>query len=97
MVGGQFGLSTRLSWFITTIPALLIAIFLPIGILDYVQIGAGALSIILVIVVLPAYYNAVKQPKTELLLGKCSGNKIMLSIVAIFISLMAVSSFIPIG
>ncbi len=97
VVGGQFGLSTRLSWFITTIPALLIAIFLPIGILDYVQIGAGALSIILVIVVLPAYYNAVKQPKTELLLGKCSGNKIMLSIVAIFISLMAVSSFIPIG
>ena len=97
VVGGQFGLSTRISWFIATVPALLIAILLPLGILDYVQIGAGALSIILVIVVLPAYYNAVKQPKTNLLLGKCSGNKIMLSLVALFIILMAVSSFIPIG
>jgi hypothetical protein len=96
VVGGQFGLSTRISWFIVTIPALLIAVLLPLGILDYVQIGAGALSIILVIVVLPAYYNAVKQPKTNLLLGKCSGNKIMLSLVALFIILMAVSSFIPI-
>ena len=97
VVGGQFGLSTRISWFIATVPALLIAVLLPLGILDYVQIGAGALSIILVIVVLPAYYNAVKQPKTNLLLGKCSGNKIMLSLVALFINLMAVSSFIPIG
>ena len=97
VVGGQFGLSTRISWFIATVPALLIAVLLPLGILDYVQIGAGALSIILVIVVLPAYYNAVKQPKTNLLLGKCSGNKIMLSLVALFIILMAVSSFIPIG
>ena len=97
VVGGQFGLSKRISWFIATIPALLIAVLLPLGILDYVQIGAGALSIILVIVVLPAYYNAVKQPKTNLLLGKCSGNKIMLSLVALFIILMAVSSFIPIG
>ena len=97
VVGGQFGLSTRTSWFIATVPALLIAVLLPLGILDYVQIGAGALSIILVIVVLPAYYNAVKQPKTNLLLGKYSGNKIMLSLVALFIILMAVSSFIPIG
>ena len=97
VVGGQFGLSTRISWFIATVPALLIAVLLPLGILDYVQIGAGALSIILVIVVLPAYYNAVKQPKTKLLLGKFSGNKIMLSLVALFIILMAVSSFIPIG
>ena len=97
VVGGQFGLSTRISWFIATVPALLIAVLLPLGILDYVQIGAGALSIILVIVVLPAYYNAVKQPKTNLLLGKYSGNKIMLSLVALFIILMAVSSFIPIG
>lgn len=96
VVGGQFGLSTRVSWFIATAPALLIAIFLPLGVLDYVQIGAGALSIILVIVVLPAYCNAVKKPKERLLLGKCSGNKAMIACVAIAIVLMAVSSFIPI-
>jgi hypothetical protein len=97
VVGGQFGLPARLSWFIATVPALLIAVFLPLGVLDYVQIGAGALSIILVMVVLPAYSNAVRRPKATLLLGKCSGNRIMLTLVAICVVLMALSSFIPIG
>ena len=75
----------------------MIAVLLPLGVLDYVQIGAGALSIILVIVVLPAYGNAAKRPTRKLLLGKLSGNKIMLALVALFIILMAVSSFITIG
>ena len=97
VVGGQFGLSARLSWFIATAPALLIAVFLPLGVLDYVQIGAGALSIILVIVVLPAYQNAVKNPKERLLLGRCSGNQFMIAAVAVAVILMAVSSFIPIA
>lgn len=97
VVRGQFGLPTRISWFIATFPALLIAAFLPLGVLDYVQIGAGALSIILVIVVLPAYSHAVKKPKQALLLGKCSGNKFMIAAVAVAVILMAVSSFIPIG
>lgn len=96
VVGGQFGLSARISWFIATLPALMIALLLPLGILDYVRIGAGALSIILVIVVLPAYLNAVKKPKEKLLLGRCSGNKLMISLVAVAVLLMAVSSFIPI-
>ena len=68
-----------------------------IGILDYVQIGAGALSIVLVIVVLPAYFNAVKNPKQKLLLGKFSRNKVMISAIAVAIVLMAISSFIPIN
>ncbi|MBQ4112795.1 MAG: hypothetical protein IJD38_08370 [Clostridia bacterium] len=96
VVGGQLGLSARISWFIATAPALLIAVFIPLGVLDYVQIGAGALSIILVIVVLPAYRNAVKAPKERLLLGGCSGSRIMISLIAVAIILMAVSSFIPI-
>ncbi len=97
VVGGQLKLSPKLSWFIATLPALLIAVFLPLGVLDYVQIGAGALSIILVIVVLPAYRNAVKAPGQPLLLGTCSGSRTMLALVAAAIVLMAVSSFIPIG
>ena len=97
VVGGQFGLSTKISWFIATAPALLIAVFLPLGVLDYVQIGAGALSIILVIVVLPAYANAVKNAEHTLLLGRLSGNKALIAAVAVAIMLMAISSFIPIN
>lgn len=96
VVSGQSALSTGISWFIATVPALLIAVFLPLGILDYVQIGAGALSIILVMVVLPAYCHAVKKPKRELLLGRCSGSRVMLVLVAAAVILMAVSSFVPI-
>ena len=75
----------------------MIAVFLPLSILDYVQIGAGALSIILVIVVLPAYDNAVKKTKRKLLLSKLSRSKALIIAVAVAIILMAVSSFIPIG
>lgn len=97
VVAGQLRLSSKLSWLIATVPALLIAVFLPLGVLDYVQIGAGALSIILVMVVLPAYRNAVKEPRERLLLGRCSGNRLVLALVAVAIILMAVSSFIPIA
>lgn len=96
VVAGQLKLTYRLSWLVATVPALLIAVFLPLGILDFVQIGAGVLSIILVMVVLPAYRNAVKQPKESLLLGRCSGSRLMLTAVAAAIVLMAVSSLIPI-
>ena len=97
VVGGQLGLSTRVSWLMATLPALLVSLLLPLGILDFVQIGAGALSIILVIVVLPAYAHAVRMPRTPPLLGRCSGNRGMLTAVAAAILLMAVSSFIPIS
>ena len=96
VVGGRFGLSAGISWFIATVPALLIAVFLPLGVLDYVQIGAGALSIILVMVVLPAYRNAVKTPKEPPLLGGCSGSPCMIALIAVAMILMAVSSLIPI-
>ena len=97
VVSGQLHVSGKVGWLIATVPAVLIAIFLPLSVLDYVQIGAGALSIILVIVVLPAYCNAVKEPRKPPLLGKASGSKVLIAMVAVAIVLMAVSSFIPIG
>ncbi len=96
VVSNQIKTPPKLSWFISTAPALLIAVLLPLTVLDYVQIGAGALSVILIIVVLPAYYNAVKSPKKPPLLGKLSGRKSLLIAVAVGIILMAISSFIPI-
>lgn len=96
VIKGQFGIPRLPAWLIATVPALLTAIFLPLSVIDYVQIGAGALSVILIIVVLPAYRNAVKKAGQPLLLGRLSANKIMLAAVAVSIILMAVSSFIPI-
>jgi len=96
VIGGQCKTPYRLSWLIATLPALLLTAVLPLTLLDFIQIGAGALSVILVLVVLPAYTHAVKQAQKPLLLGKHSGKKWLLISVAIAILLMSVSSFIPI-
>lgn len=96
VIGGQCKTPYRLSWLVATLPALLLTAVLPLTLLDFIQIGAGALSVILVLVVLPAYTHAVKQAQKPLLLGKHSGKKWLLISVAIAILLMSVSSFIPI-
>ena len=96
VVRGQLKMVSPVAWLIATAPALLIALFLPLTVLGVVQIGAGALSVILVIVVLPAYYNAARKASKPLLLGKLATSKVLMALVALAIVLMAVSSFIPI-
>ena len=96
VVSSQFKLDKRLSWLITTIPAVLTAILLPLSILNYVQIGAGALSIIFLIVVFPAYKHALDNPINPPLLGKISGKWPLILIVVIGTILMAISSFVPV-
>ncbi|MBQ9625113.1 MAG: hypothetical protein IJR47_03285 [Clostridia bacterium] len=90
----QFKLNKRLSWLISTIPTIILASVFPLSILDYVQIGAGALSIVIGIIILPAYYNAVKNSNRELLLGKLGYSKTLIGIEGVCIFVMAVSSFI---
>ncbi len=97
VVGEQFKMGPKSAWFVSTIPTVLIAIFLPLSILEYIQIGAGALSIILVIVVLPAYYHAMLQATDKPMLGRFARSKILIGIVGICVGLMAVASLIPIG
>lgn len=97
VVAGRFKLSTKLSWLITTLPAALIAVLIPLSVLDYVQIGAGALSLIFLLVVFPAYMHAVKEPIRPLLLGKLSGKRGLIAFVVIGTVLMAAASLIPIS
>lgn len=97
VVGNQLKINNKLSWLITTLPATLIAVLIPLSVLDYVQIGAGALSIIFLIVVFPAYMHAIKNPIKPLLLGKLSGNLGMIIFVIVGTILMAVSSFVPVS
>lgn len=96
VVEDQFKINKKIAWIISTIPTILLAILLPLSILDYVKIGAGALSIIVGIIVLPAYYHAIKKTKKELLLGKFGKSKLLIWIVGIFTFLMAIASLLPI-
>lgn len=96
VVEDQFKINKKVAWIISTIPTIVLAILLPLSILDYVKIGAGALSIIVGIIVLPAYYHAIKKTKKELLLGKFGKSKVLIWIVGIFTFLMAIASLLPI-
>ena len=96
IIEAEFKTSKRVSWLICTIPTIILAVVIPFSILDYIQIGAGALSIILILVILPAYYHAVKKEKKPLL-GKFARSKLLIAMVAIFTILMAIASFIPLG
>lgn len=92
----ELKINKKIAWLLSTIPTIIIALVFPMPILDYVQIGAGALSIVLIIIILPAYNNAVKNSKGNLLLGKLAKSKVLLWLAGIFMLIMAVSSFIPI-
>ena len=96
VVKDQLKMNKHVAWIISTLPTIILAIFLPLSILDYVKIGAGALSIIVGIIILPAYYNAVKNTEEKLLLGKFGKSKILIWVVGIFTFIMAISSLIPI-
>lgn len=96
IVKEQFKISKNIAWVISTVPTILLAIIFPLSILSYVQIGAGALSILIGIIILPAYYNAVKNSTEKLLLGKIGKSKVLICLEGICIFIMAISSFINI-
>ncbi len=93
----EFHIGMRKAVVLGTFPATILAIVLPLSILDYAQIGAGALSIVVGLIILPAYYNAVKDKEKDLLLGKMAKSKILIGLIGMSTLLMAISSFIPIN
>lgn len=96
VIADEFGMGKRKAVIIGTLPATVLAILLPLSILDYAQIGAGALSVVVGVIILPAYYNAVKEKKEGLLLGKFAKSKLLIGLIGVSTILMAISSFIPI-
>jgi amino acid permease len=95
VIENQLRCGEKTSWLIATAPAVIISVFIPLTVLDYVQIGAGALSVILVIVVLPAYHHSIKNCLSPLLPRKIAQSRFLLCIMAFAIILMALSSFVP--
>lgn len=91
------GTSRRISWLISTVPTIVIVLLLPFSVMEYIQLIAGGLSVMLGLLVIPAYRNAVRDSDRTLLLGKYGKSKILLGVTIACILMMAVSSFIPVG
>lgn len=91
------GTGQRISWLLSTVPTLIVVLILPLSVTEYIQLIAGGLSVMLGLLVIPAYRNAVRDSDRELLLGKYGKSKVLLGITVFCILLMAVSSFIPVS
>lgn len=89
------GTGQRISWLLSTVPTLIVVLILPLSVTEYIQLIAGGLSVMLGLLVIPAYRNAVRDSDRELLLGKYGKSKVLLGITIFCILLMAFSSFIP--
>ena len=89
--------SRRISWLISTVPTIVIVLLLPFSVMEYIQLIAGGLSVMLGLLVIPAYRNAVRDSERTLLLGKYAKSKTLLGVAIASVLLMAISSFIPVS
>ena len=89
----ELKLGRSLCWIIATLPVLILSLVLPLGYLSYIEIVGGAVAIIIAILVLPAYKNAIIGVEKELVLGRFARSKILLGVLFIFYIIMAVFSF----
>lgn len=95
MTGAFFKAGHRLSWLVGTLPCFIVALLPVAGFLDLMQIAGGATAIIIALMVVPAYNNAVRPASpNELLLGKIGKSRAVTYIVMFMYVLMAVASFL---
>ena len=81
------------SWLAATTPSFLIALLPLSGFLGLIRIAGGAIAIIVAVMAVPAYRNAVKGADGSLL-GRLGKSRILYGILFIMYLLMAISTFL---
>lgn len=92
------GLSGKLTWLIATLPPLAFAFTGSLGYIDFLRLAGGAVSIILILITIPMYLRAKKDPapgEPEWSLGRWT-HPFVLTVLAGMTILMAVGSLIAI-
>ena len=92
IVEEQLKWNARLCWILATVPSLLLALFNLGNFLDFLQVAAGAIAIIVAMMVIPTYRNAKKEVPGSML-GAFSSTPMQILVVIAYI-LMAVGSVI---
>jgi amino acid permease len=59
VISGELKSGRRLSWLLATLPALILAVVLPLGYAGYIEIIGGIVAVIIAFLVLPAYRHAI--------------------------------------
>jgi len=89
-----FGLPARLGQLMAALPALALAAWLPLTFLDYIKLAAGAVSLVIVLLIIPAYRNCVRDQTMPSLIGRTGGGLLVPIALAIIGIAMAGGSFL---
>lgn len=85
-------LEHRISWIIATLPSLILALFNLGGFMEFMRLAGGLISIIIAVMVIPAFINARNEVEGSIL--KKNGNILCVVIIIAYV-LMGIGNLIP--
>ena len=94
IVEEQLRLGPKLAWVAATVPSLLLALLNFAGFMEFMRLAGGLISIIIAVMVVPAYRNARNDVEGSVL--KKTGGKITVVLIILAYILMAVGSVVPV-
>lgn len=92
IVEEQFGWNPKICWIIATLPSFVLALLNIGGFMDFMTIAGGLISIIIAVMVVPAYMNARREVPGSIL--EKTGGKLTSVIIIIAYILMCIGSAI---
>lgn len=93
IVKEQLKFSNSLSWLIATLPSFLLTFITSASFADFVKIAGGAVAVIIALLLIPAYYNSLKDENPPFILKKLGQSRIVIITIAVFYIIMAIGSF----
>ena len=94
IVEEQMKWDTRLCWLIATLPSLILALFNLAGFMSFMRLAGGLISIIIAVMVVPAYLNARREVEGSILTRW--GGRITSAVIIIAYILMGIGSVVPV-
>ncbi len=94
IVQEQMKWDARLCWLVATLPSLILALFNFASFMEFMRLAGGLISIIIAIMVVPAYLNARREVEGSIL-TRCGGRLTAAVIMAAYI-LMGIGSVVPV-
>ena len=86
--------NSKLCWLIATLPSLILAIFNFASFMEFMRLAGGLISIIIAVMVVPAYLNARREVEGAILTRY--GGKATAAVIIIAYILMGVGSVVPV-
>ena len=85
--------SSKLSWIIATLPSLVLALFNLGGFMEFMRLAGGLISIIIAVMIVPAFMNARKEDGKSIL--KHNGTAVCIIIIIAYV-FMGIGNIVPV-